>query len=338
MSLANLSFKLAVLIAVFFVTTSFVGERAGASCDFNYSQQETITFNTDGLYFAEFYDYIFRGHFENVKMKRENMDFLMIFEQYLRAYGGQCPDYLPKDKVEIMEQVCAMEEVTTNGYGVETNRVCIQWKWVGTGLYARSDLYNAKMKVEGIHRSDALRTTLNMIADPNAMGNSVDRIHKAKGLKNDMAQIFNLNPCNSKGVRRFEENLKRFALGTPALRMQGSSKYALIKKTGGPTGSHNLAKLLNDLVSDQSRTWAFNRYIGGSITGVTVQSKDSQGRPREVKANYSYKGFGGNSRGWVRVSFSNGLPQCIYFFDFPSNCKTPGSSIVASYAQGNYKN
>jgi hypothetical protein len=56
-----------------------------------------------------------------------------------------------------------------------------------------------------------------------------------------------------------------------------------------------------------------------------------------LQANYSYKGFGGNSKAWVVITFTNGLPDCIYFSDFPKNCKTPSSSIVASYAQGNYR-
>lgn len=79
-----------------------------------------------------------------------------------------------------------------------------------------------------------------------------------------------------------------------------------------------------------------NRYKRGSISGVYILSTDSQGRPATIKANYLFSGFGGNKEGWVKIIFSNGLPDCIYFWDFPNNCKTPGSSIVASYAQGSY--
>ncbi|GBF20319.1 hypothetical protein C21_02490 [Arenibacter sp. NBRC 103722] len=297
---------------------------------------QSLVFNTDGLYNAEFFDYIFRGHFENIELKREDMRFLMIFEQYLRAFGRECPSYLPDDKVEIMEQVCAVEEVSKNIYGDVLSRVCVEYKWVGTGLFARPDLYNAKIEVENIQKADAVRTTMDMILDPNAMGNSVDLMHQAKGLKNDMLQIFKINSCNSAGVRRFEENLKLFALNKPSIRMEGSSKYAAMKKSGGPTGSQDYSKLIDDLVANQSKTWSFNRYTPGSISAVSILSKDSEGRPKSVKANYSYSGFGSSSKGWVQIDFNNGLPKCIYFFDFPTNCKTPNSSIVASYAQGDY--
>lgn len=320
---------------VFVMITSFTKTPTDKLEMFNVGEQSMV-FNTDGLYFAEFYDYIYRGHFENIELKREDMQFLMIFEQYLRAYGRQCPTNLPANKVEIMNLVCAREEVTRNGYGTEISRVCIEWKSVGSGLYARPDLYNAKQVVENIQSANALQTTIAMIIDPNAMGNSVDLVHKAKGLQNDMSQIFTLNPCNSAGIKRFEENLKLFALNKPAVRMQGSSKYAVMKESGGPSGSQNFNKLFNDLIADQARTWSFNRYEPSSISNVTIQSTDTKGRPTEALAYYRYKGFGNSANGWARISFTNGLPKCIYFFDFPNNCKTPSSSIVASYAQGNY--
>lgn len=322
-------------LIIFCVTTSFFNEN-----EFSIKKQvnttQSLSLNTNGLYYAEFYDYIFRGHFEQLEMTRKDMQFLMIFGQYLRAYGAQCSNALPDDKVEIMEQTCATEEVTKNGYGDVISTICIKYVWVGSGLYARPDLYNAKMEVEGMQRSEAIGTMMQMITDPNSMGNSVDMMHKAKGLKNDMVQIFKQNDCTSPGIRRFEENLKLFALNKASIRIKESSKYATMKKSGGPTGSQNLNKLINDLVGDQAKTWSFNRYTSGSISGVSVLSNDSDGRPKELQANYMFSGFSGNSKGSVRVSFIDGLPKCIYFYDFPQNCKTPNSSILASYAQGEY--
>ncbi len=292
--------------------------------------------NTDGLYNAEFFDYIYRGHFENIELSREDVFFLGILEQYLRAYGEQCPGYLPSDKVKIMEQVCAVEEVTRNGYGVEISRYCVEWKWVWTGLYARPDLYNAKLVVEKLYIGNSLSNAFEIISDPNSLGNSVDLNHKAKGLQMDMARIFKINSCDSEALRRFEENLKLFALNKPAIRMQGSSKYATMKKSGGPIGLQDFNKLIDALVSDQAKTWMFNRYTQGSITEVSILSKDEEGRPATIEADYFYSGFNGRSIGSVKIVFKNGLPECIYFWDFPRNCKTPSSSIVASYAQGKY--
>ena len=57
-----------------------------------------------------------------------------------------------------------------------------------------------------------------------------------------------------------------------------------------------------------------------------------------LKADYRYTGFGGDIGAWVKISFSNGLSNGIYFFDFPNNRKSPSSTIVASYAQSEYRN
>ncbi|PRX54971.1 hypothetical protein [Flagellimonas meridianipacifica] len=296
---------------------------------------DSIELNTDGLYCAEFFDYVFRGHFENIDMTREDNEFLSIFGQYLRAFGRRCPNALPADKVEIMENVCVKERVTTNGYGVETDRTCVQWKTVGTGIYARPELYGAYLTVLDIQNRDALRTTIEIMTDPNAMGNTVDIAHKAKGLATDMSLIFNLNACNSPSIGRLEENLRLFALDKPAVQMKERSKYEKMKNSGGPNGEQDFERLIDELVDDQAKTWAFNRYVPKSVSSVKKYT-NTMGRPTELVANYRYNGFKTNSTGTVRIIFENGIPKCIYFFDFPNNCKTPNASMLASYAKGEY--
>ena len=115
------------------------------------------------------------------------------------------------------------------------------------------------MEAERNHEANALKTTLALITDPNALGNSVDMVHKSKALLFDMARIFDLYACNSSGIRRFEENLKLFAQGKSPIRVEGESKYGAMKKSGGPSGSQDLSRLIDDLVADQSKNWMFNR-------------------------------------------------------------------------------
>lgn len=302
------------------------------------TEAQNVTFNTDGLYNAELLDNIYRGHFENLKVNREDTDFFLIYAKYLRSYGERCDAYLPPDKEMIMDDFCDLWDVTyTNG--IETNRNCIRYVKVASNIYARRDLYEAQLELERFLELNFLRELGTMMnTQQDAIGNSVDKIHKMKALVHDMAEIFKLNPCDSPALRRFEDNLKAFALNDTPVRMEGESKYTAMKKSGGPTGSQNFTKLIDDLVADQSRTWAFNRYRPGSVSGVNILATDAQGRPTEMKADYIYSGFGGDSPGWVKITFSNGLPDGIYFFDFPTNRKSPSTSIVASYAEGGYGN
>jgi hypothetical protein len=51
-----------------------------------------------------------------------------------------------------------------------------------------------------------------------------------------------------------------------------------------------------------------------------------------------HEGFRGERRrGSVRVEFANGLPQCMYFFDFPTTCRSPSRRIVTTYEAGRYQ-
>ena len=324
------------ILFLFLLVTSFSSAPKHISPNYQNLQDNLNPLVTDGLYYAEFYDLIYRGHFEYIEMTRNDQEFLAIFEKYLRSYGRNCSQYLPKDKVEILELVCVRENVTTNGYGIEVSRYCIEWKWDGTGLYARKDLYEAKVTIQNMKSDETLASTLGKLNDPNLLGNSVDVLHKANGLNNDMRNFFSLNNCDSKAVKQFEENLKRFALNETSIRIDKASKYVEMKKIGGPTGAQNFEKLINDFIKNQSKTWSFNRYVGNSISNLVIHTKDEKERPREISASYSYTGFAGNKKGSVRVTFTNGLPDCIYFFDFPQNCKTPNSSLLNSYAKGNY--
>ncbi|TKD58969.1 hypothetical protein [Flavobacterium sp. ASW18X] len=289
---------------------------------------------TEGLHFAAFYDLIFHGEFEEVEMQAEDMVFPFLLKQYLLTAGVQCKAQLPKNKVEIMEDYCIKAEETIFANGERSTR-CITWGQRGTDIFARPELYAAFTDLEYRVSQKGIQTFLTLVRDKNGIGHSVDRMHKVNGIKEDMANFFMLNACANSAIRRFEDNLRLFALGQPGIKMNTVSKFTKMKKNGGPIGEQNLTKLLDDLIIDQARTWMMNRYIAGSVSKLVQYQKDGQGRPISVRADYSFKGFG-NGKGWVQVNFENGLPKCIYFYDFPENCKTPSGSIVASYAAGNY--
>lgn len=319
--------KLSILFIMLQAVSSLLAQQTTSNSD---------NLNTQGLYYAEFYDYIFRGHFEYIKMDRKSIEFINLFDSYLKSYGGQCGSYLPSNKVDIMVDRCSEEWVKEDEYGNQISSSCIKWVKVKSGLFANPDLYNAKLQLESLASETVVVETFGILTDSNAIGNSLDKIHKTKGLASDMRQFFRLNGCSSKVLKQFEENLKAFALQTSPIRSQFESVYQKVKEIGGPSGNQNYRKLLNDLVANQSKTWAMNKFVTNSISDVRVLSKDTQGRPLSLTASYLYKSFFGDSTGSVRITFENGLPKCIYFFDFPKNCKTPNSSIVASYATGRY--
>ena len=135
--------------------------------------------------------------------------------------------------------------------------------------------------------------------------------------------------------------MRRFALGQPPLRLAGGETLASIgppkPAPGAPFKDSNYTKLLEDLVSEHSQVWMVNRYVRGSTSGVTVSSRDQFGRPSKIVGNYLFDAFNGRSKGSVTVQFSDGLPQCMYFFDFPTTCRSPSRRIITAYENGRYQ-
>ena len=307
-----------------------------AFLDSNGIDEGTMQFKTQGLNNAAFFDYIYRGHFENIELDVNSSHFLMILSGYLNTFGSLCPDKLPEDKVEIMTEECSRENVTTNGYGVEVDRYCIAWRTVSTGIFADPKLYAAKMRLVSQQDQNALRTVIDMYTNPNAMGNSVDQIHKAKALQSDMSNFFRFNACDSKSVAQFATNLLAFANQKQSVRLKGMSVYEKIKILGGPAGDQNFTKLLNDILKNQSSTWAVNKYVTNSISNVREFKSQDKTQTRSLNANYSFNSLFGKQTGGVVVKFKDGLPDCIYFSDFPDNCKKPNGALVAKYGLGQY--
>jgi hypothetical protein len=96
-------------------------------------------------------------------------------------------------------------------------------------------------------------------------------------------------------------------------------------------------RLVEDLVADQAKTWTFNRYVPGSISQMIV-AHDPTGRPAKILAKYFFNSpaKSGRTQGSVTVSFTDGMPKCIYFSDAPSECQPPNRRIIAKYSSGGY--
>jgi hypothetical protein len=281
---------------------------------------------------------LFRGDFENVEFNREDMMFEVLFRHYLYAYAKKCKDDLPDDRVEITERVCTVEEVTKNGWGVEISRGCVEYEDRGTNLFAKPDLYAAKKEADRLLAADTLRQTWRLLlalrqdpfASTTSMANAVEAV------KSDMYALVQMNACTSPGLKRFEDNLRLFALNQQAIRLEGEAEPAAVKAlvSGITLRDQDYAGLIEDLVVDHARTWAVNRFVSGSVTDVSIAARDAAGRPSKIVASYSYDGFNGRSEGSVNVHLTDGSPDCLYFFDAPAVCRTPNRKIAAAYVAG----
>ena len=275
---------------------------------------------------------IYSGNFEEVPFDRKGMLFSTLFNTYISNFAKRCPNSLPENKIQLMDRQCSEEQITRNGFGIETSRICIKWVDVPSDLYADPKMFAAMEELKQYQ----LGNVLSMMDQNGGLGNSVRMTGEMKAVYMDMAALIGTNGCGNKGLMRFQENLRRFALGEPAIRDETmisarKSDKAVLSK------NQDLNRLMEDLVYQNSRQWNFNRYEEGSVDNVAVTNTNSAGLPTMLRAEYVFAGWGGRKKGSVTLTFTQeGLPDCLYFFDFPDTCRPASRKIVNAYGTNNY--
>lgn len=238
--------------------------------------------------------------------------------------------------MQLTYRKCVDWDVFYNYVGVETRRECTRWiNEPIKGSFASPEMHYAKSEIEKMQSVDAIRLMLKMMTQANPVGGVMSLAQEVATTKQDMASLFAKNDCNSLGLKRFEENLRLFALNKqPIVWGSGSTGKSTLETL---SKSQNLEKLIEDLIYQQATSWAINRYVRGSASNVSISSLDKDGFPAEMQAAYLFQGWLGRSNGSVRITFTDGLPECLYFFDFPNICRTADRRIVANYANGAYQ-
>ena len=292
------------------------------------------SFTTKGLNFESELMAIYLGDFSHSRLEPGSVLVSGLLKNYLYAYGRQCNAYLPANKVQITESECAEEQITYMG-GVENSRSCIRWREVPTGLWADPYLYSAANQLE---RRAGLNLVGNMLSsqDPFSSRAIADDVI---AIGNDMDNLIRQNKCGNAGLNRFEANLYNFVQGKPALRLPGKETLAMVKSTHNVdlnVNSLDLKTLLNDLITENARGWMMNQYVNGSVKAINVRSS-KDGTPSSVSASYVYNNLGKSYRGQVTLTFSNGVPACIYFSDAPQTCRHPSRGIINKYERGKYQ-
>jgi hypothetical protein len=296
------------------------------------------SFSANGLQNEKTFTDFYTGNFVDIPFDRENLPFLSMFQDYLETYARHCAAYLPPNKVEMTRQVCVRESYQVNQYGTRVGpSTCVEYTTVGTGLFADPTLYAAKSNLDNATALSVVKDTFKQLTQKNPLESALNTVKDAQVMADDMNRLFGLNACTSPGLKRFQENMMLFSLNKQPLVLSGEGAAATTRvqpPPGAASKDQNYTRLVEDLILDQSKTWFMNRYVSGSTSNVVVSSKDAEGRPAKLVARYL---FNGRNQGSVTIEFSEGLPQCMYFFDLPTTCRTPNRRIVAAYSSGAYQ-
>lgn len=292
---------------------------------------------TEGLENEDLIKAFYLGNFDDIIFDRDEMTFISFLDTYITAYAQFCASSLPANKIELTKQECDTWSVTKNGWGVEVSRYCISYRTVSLGLYSKPEMYQAKVNVNNLYRRNVLGDVFDLLTAKNPYAAITDMTYEAISFKYDLENLIRIHGCEHPALIRLEENLRAFANNNNPKQIYISKT----KKEDQPfivSKHQNYGRLIDDLIYSNSRKWAMNKYHKGSASNLVKRGEDELGRPTEITAQYRFNGWQGNETGSVRVTFEDGIPKCIYFFDFPNDCKTANRKIISEYKKGLYQN
>lgn len=293
------------------------------------------TFTTKNLNYEAELMAIYLGDFKNSRLRPNGTAINVLFEKYIENYSKYCHEYLPSNKVPITRSKCSREQTTRNGYGTIISTSCVSWVEVPTGLYANPILYNSSKKLSNTLGKNILKQTL-FSKDPFASRAILD---DALSVGSDMKNLIINNKCNSAGLKRFERNLYNFVENKKPLLLPNKETLAMVRqsnKANFKSDNLNLKKLIDDLITENSKTWMMNRYKKSSVSNIKVKARSKSGSPLKIIANYRFNSAGKIYRANVSLIFQNNLPKCLYFSDAPQTCRHPSRKINNNYEKGLY--
>lgn len=304
---------------------------------------KSLDLKTRGLTNRGLITSMFRGDFTKIDLDRSDDLFSALLYQYVKSFDRYCSSSLPENKVELTTKTCAVWNVTRNGYGQEINRYCVNYRNVGTGIYAKRAMRDSLTTLHEQNAADAGRKVSQIFQqtrEPSRfMSQMTQLVGDATTIASDMSLIVRINGCSSLALGRFEENLRRFAVNELPISLDGQAAAASINnlQAGQRFKDQDYRKLIEDLILDDARQWgAFARFVHGSVSKATVISRDSKGRPKLVVVPYMWEGIGGMTRGNAKLTFQEGIPRCLTYSETPSVCHSANRKISARYLRGKY--
>src|SRR5262245_21592961 len=156
------------------------------------------SFSAKGLNFETELTGLYLGDFAHARLARDSMEFDLLFGNYLQAFARRCSAYLPANKVEMTRSECAREQYSVNRYGARTgSSTCVEYRQVGTGLYADPDLYATQQQLDAGIARNMMRDAFRGTANSNPMAPAMRTVDAATSVGRDMDSLLEKNSCAS---------------------------------------------------------------------------------------------------------------------------------------------
>jgi hypothetical protein len=154
-------------------------------------------------------------------------------------------------------------------------------------------------------------------------GDGTEAYARCMRARGDSVQIAGGGSAQPNGVATASNPPQR-PYSPPSSRTGSLKQLTSAQAAGTSVNDSRYASLLDQLVTQDSKSWAMNKYDPGSMRSTATIRQSSNGTHLTVVGHYSYNR---GQPGWVQAEFSNGKLSCLLYWDFPNDCRPLGQGL-----------
>ena len=146
-------------------------------------------FSAKGLNYETELTALYLGDFSHARLQRDGAEFDFLFGNYLKAFARRCSASL---REQSRDDQTGVRPGAIHGQPVRRRTgppTCVEYRQVGTGLYADPDLYAAQQKVEVEVGRNMVRDTFRDMSGNNPMATGMRAVDAATSVGRDMDSL-----------------------------------------------------------------------------------------------------------------------------------------------------
>ncbi|WP_100643610.1 hypothetical protein [Alteromonas facilis] len=315
------------------------------------------SFPTEGLFHKSEFAALYLGDEESVDLRGEASPILTsMVETYIKKYSNTCYDHLPDNAIQIESQMCVENrEYKINGVQVGPT-YCNRTESGGTGIFTTPRMLEAfntvKRNSAMAPKSNSVEDVFRSISGRAKIGNTPMHVALTESLvsfanmEQDMNVLFSGLACDAPSLQLFEDNLYAYVVGNKLKqhhKLKTLSEARAFEQVTYKPHELDIKTLMDDVISDHSIGWLFNRYVKGSINNLNA-STGNDGNVYRVTADFK------TSSSFNQVGISQGTAEnsamlmlnseglgCIRLQDNFDRCGLISRKVITDFEEGLYK-
>lgn len=164
---------------------------------------------------------LYRGDTSSVPMARDSRHFGVFFHTYLVAFAEQCQGNLPANKTPVLTWQCVnqVEKIPPLGSWRPRSTTCLEYKRRPSGVFTTPQMSRAFETLASMDRGDEGQQSIvdgfKAVLD---VSRNLELLKQLDSYAPDHQKVIRSQTCQGRDLARFQENLRRYAVGESLVR------------------------------------------------------------------------------------------------------------------------